>query len=99
MKLRLIPVLMAMSFSVGLFGQVTAPEGDQANAGKFAGVWRGQLDGLPGIDLVIDDEGGQLHGAVLFYFHSRPNVNAPYTSTPGLPEPMFDLRLDGKTLN
>ena len=55
-------------------------------------------DGLPGVDLVINDEGGELHGAVLFHFHIRPNAKSPYTSTPGLPEPMFDLKLEGQTL-
>ena len=48
---------------------------------------------------MITDEGGQLHGAVLFYLlHVRPDVNTPYTSTPGLPEPMLDLKADGQSL-
>jgi hypothetical protein len=98
MRFRLIPLLTAMSMSVGLFGQIVAPERDQANASNIVGVWRGQLDNLPGVDLVISDEGGQLHGALLFYLHIRPDVNSPYTSTPGLPEPMFDLKLEGQTL-
>lgn len=64
----------------------------------MVGVWRGQIDGLPGIDLVIDDEGAELHGAVLFHFHFRPDANSPYTSSPGLREAMFDLKLEGPTL-
>lgn len=98
MRLRTISVLMAMSLSVGLFGQVAAPESGGQNSSRFAGVWRGQFDGLPGVDLVISDEGGQLHGAALFYLHIRRDVNSPYTSTPGLPAPMFDLNEDGQTL-
>ena len=36
---------------------------------------------------------------MLFYFHFRKTVNDPWTSTPGLPEPMFDLRMDSDTLH
>jgi hypothetical protein len=70
----------------------------QTVVAQLTGVWRGQFDNLPGIDMVISNEGGQLTGAVLFYLHMRKTVNAPYTSTPGLPEPMFNLSFDGKTL-
>ena len=66
---------------------------------KFAGVWRGQTDNLPAVDIVITDEGGDgLHGAILFYFHFRPDVNAPWTSKPGLPEPLFNMRVEGEML-
>ena len=65
---------------------------------KFVGVWRGQFEGLPEASIVISDEGGQVTGAILFYFHSRPDVKSPWTSKPGLPEPMFDMKLDGSTL-
>jgi hypothetical protein len=68
------------------------------NSSKFVGVWRGQFDNLPGVDLVLTDEGGELHGAILFYLHKRPDVNSPYSSTPGLPEPMFSISADGNTL-
>ena len=69
------------------------------NASKFVGVWRGQFDNLPGVDLVIDGEGGTLHGAVVFYLHKRPDINSPYTSTPGLPGPLLNIRADGQTLH
>ncbi|HET6169318.1 MAG TPA: hypothetical protein VFE01_04010 [Terracidiphilus sp.] len=69
------------------------------NASKFIGVWRGQFDSLPGIDLVIADEGSALHGAILFYLHKRPDTNTSYTSTPGLPEPLLNIHLDGQTLH
>jgi hypothetical protein len=67
-------------------------------AANIVGVWRGQMDGLPAVTLVVTDEGGNLSGAVLFFFHQRKTVNDPYTSTPGLPEPMFGLHFDGKKL-
>lgn len=65
---------------------------------KFVGVWRAQFEGLPEATIVISDEGGQVTGAILFYFHSRPDVKSPWTSKPGLPEPMFEMKLDGLTL-
>lgn len=98
MNFRLIPLLMAMSFQIGLLGLVAGHEGQQESASKFIGVWRGQMDNLPGVDLVITDEGGQLRGAVLFYLHIRPDVHSPYSSTPGLPEPIFGLKLEGETM-
>src|ERR1700688_4247939 len=98
MNFRWILLLMAMALQVGLLGQVAAPEGPQENASKFIGVWRGQMDNLPGVDLVITDEGGQVRGAVLFYLHMRQDVHSPYTSTAGRREPMFGLKLDGQTL-
>ena len=69
------------------------------NRSQFAGVWRGQFDNLPGIDLVITDEGGELQGAILFYLHIRKDLNSPYTASSGLPEPIFNVRLDGQILN
>lgn len=61
------------------------------------GVWRAQADGLPFITLDITNEGGNLSGAVLFYLHRR-DEGQPVTSTPGVPEPLLNLRFDGKTL-
>ena len=98
MNFRWIPLAMAMSFQVVLLGQATGQEGQLDNGSKFIGVWRGQMDNLPGVDLVITDEGGQLRGAVLFYLHIRPDVHSPFSSTPGLPEPVFGLKPEGETL-
>ncbi|MGA2910028.1 MAG: hypothetical protein ABSE36_20220 [Terracidiphilus sp.] len=56
------------------------------------------INGLPGITLVVTDEGGGLTGAVLFYFQERKTVNDPWTATPGIPEPMLRVLFDGKDL-
>jgi hypothetical protein len=69
-------------------------------AGKndaLTGVWRGQIDGLPALVMTISDEGGELSGAVLFYLIRR-DPGQPPRSTPGVPEPMFNVRFDGQTL-
>lgn len=80
------------------YGQNTKEDSQIQGLTKFVGVWRGQFEGLPEASIVVSDEGGQVTGAILFYFHSRPNVNSPWTAKPGLPEPMFDMKLDGSTL-
>jgi hypothetical protein len=54
---------------------------------------------LPAVTLNITDEGGGLSGAVLFYLIKRSStMSEPTTSTPGIPEPLFNLRLDGESL-
>jgi len=68
-----------------------------ANA-PINGVWRGQMNGLPAVTLLVTDEGGSLVGGVLFYFQQRANENSPWTATPGLPEPILNPKFDGKTL-
>lgn len=81
----------------GQAGTAAAPA--HLGAQKLTGVWRGQFDALPGVDMVISEEGGELHGAILFYLHRRQDLNSPYTSTPGLPEPIFDMKLDANALS
>jgi len=50
------------------------------------------------MSLTVSDEIGGLSGAILFYFHMRKTANDPYTSTPGIPEPIFNPTFDGQTL-
>jgi hypothetical protein len=68
-----------------------------ANA-PINGVWRGQMNGLPAVTLLVTDEGGSLVGAVLFYFQQRTNEKSPWTTTTGLPEPMLNPKFVGKAL-
>ncbi|HTW81416.1 MAG TPA: hypothetical protein VME23_17855 [Terracidiphilus sp.] len=97
MKLRIFTFLCAAI----LLGQIAAaqPAGDKPTANEpIAGVWRAQMNGLPAFTLVVTDENGGLSGAILFYLQKREDANHPYTATPGLPEPIFNPRFDGKTL-
>ena len=91
--------ISALVLSAALvFGQSGRAQKAQPDLSRLNGVWRGQADGFPAVTLVVTDEGGSLSGAVLFYFHMRKTVNDPYTSTPGLPEPMFRVNFDGEEL-
>src|SRR6266853_2042336 len=69
---------------------------DKYSAG--AGVWRAQMDGPPALTMTISDEGGELTGAILFYLIRR-NDGQPPRSSPGSPEPLFNLKFDGKALD
>lgn len=99
--MQLRSLILALLFAAAsLSGKAQAPTSPSVqDASKFVGVWRGQFDNLPGADLVIDNEGGSLHGAIVFYLHKRPNANSPYTSTPGLPGPLLNLHAVGQTLH
>lgn len=101
MKLSIFPLLIVLFMPAApVFGQAPlSPQPRENDFSKFVGVWRGEFDGLPGVDIVISDEGGQMTGGILFYLHLRRDVNSPYTSKPGLPEPMFAMQLEGKTLS
>ncbi len=61
------------------------------------GVWRCQMQGLPAVTLLVTDEPGALTGAILFYFQQRATDKDAYSAVPGLPEPIFHPRFDGKT--
>jgi len=89
--------LALLIFAPFVPAQPTAPA---ASAGKaiVTGVWRGQLNNLPIVTLVVSDEGSRLAGGALFYLLRRDTVNDPFTASPGIPEPLLDPTFDGKTL-
>ena len=103
MKPHTLPIAAALLiFVFSANEQFAQPQQPQSPAPEHSatilGVWRGQVEGLPAATLVVTDEGGDLEGAVLFYFQVRKTVNDPWTATPGIPEPMMRVHFDGKTL-
>jgi hypothetical protein len=52
---------------------------------SFAGTWEGKMDGLPGIDLQIDEGDGEIGGSAILYFQ----VGGPW--------PLLAPRVGGKT--
>ncbi len=103
MRPRIVPIAAALLLiALPAKMQDAQPQQPQSPAppalAAVTGVWRGQIEGLPELDLVVTDEGGSLAGAMLFYFLQRKTDNDPWTSTPGLPEPMLRPHFDGKTL-
>jgi hypothetical protein len=83
--------------ATAVLAQTAARSKPAPDATPIVGVWRAQMDGLPYVALVVTDESGSLMGAIQFYLIHRPE-GQPVTATPGLPEPMFNLQFDGKTL-
>lgn len=84
---------------VGVATMVCALRAQTNGSERFVGVWRGQMEILPAVTLNITDEGGRLSGAVLFYLIKKSSVmSEPTTSTPGIPEPLFNPKLDGQSL-
>ena len=70
---------------------------DRRDNAAIVGIWRGELDNLPAATLNVTDEAGPLQGAMLFYL-IRNEKGKPATSSPGVPEPLFNPRFDGKSL-
>ncbi len=92
MKGRMLLIVGVTAMTCALRAQTTGGE-------RFVGVWRGQMEILPAVTLNITDEGGALSGAVLFYLIKRSSVmSEPTTSTPGVPEPLFNPNLEGQSL-
>jgi hypothetical protein len=93
-----LALLLLISSALAV-GQESA-SGQVSAAGKpvITGVWRGQMNNLPVVVLVISDEGSGLSGAALFYMWRRDTVNDPFTASSGIPEPMLNPTFDGKTL-
>ena len=104
MRIQIIQRAISMLFvalivPVCMHGQSETDAPARQNSAKFVGVWRSQFDDLPGVDMVISAEGDRLAGGILFYLHVRSDVQSPYTSTPGLPEPMLRIRVDDQVLH
>jgi hypothetical protein len=92
MKGRMLLIVGVTAMACGLRAQTAGSE-------RFVGVWRGQMELLPAVTLNITDEGGGLSGAALFYLIKRSSVmSEPTTSTPGIPEPLFNPKLEGQSL-
>ena len=90
----MIWIAMAMTAAAGL---AQAGSGANATVAPIEGVWRCEMNGLPAVTITVTNEGGSLTGAVLFYLHRR-DPGKPETATPGVPEPLFNPKFDGKTL-
>jgi hypothetical protein len=64
----------------------------------FAGTWEGKMNDLPGIDLKIDEVGGKVSGAIVFYYQERSNENEPWHTAGESPVALLLPHVEGKTL-
>lgn len=97
-RLSLLLSLSVLTAAFGFAQDTSIHPASRPDQPRIVGVWRGECDGLPCATLTITDETGSLSGAILFYLHMRKTVNDPYTSTPGIPEPIFNATFDRQTL-
>jgi hypothetical protein len=81
-----------------LIASTAAPAAPAVDNSPVLGVWKAQTDSLPMITLTVEQQNGQLIGAVLFYLIRR-DPGRPETASPGAPEPLIDPAFDGKTLS
>jgi hypothetical protein len=94
---RIVVVCIALAMMAMSALSQSSGTGTATNKWPIEGVWRADMDGLPAITLTVTTENGSLTGAVLFYLHRRDPGQA-ITATPGVPEPLFNLKFDGTTL-
>lgn len=90
MRRLLISTLLLIASTAAL----AAPAVDNS---PVLGVWKAQMNSLPMMTLTVEQENGQLIGAILFYLIRR-DPGVPETASAGVPEPLIDPTFDGKTL-
>ena len=77
------------------FGQSSNVQTSQPDLSRLTGVWRGQMDGMPAVTLVVTDEGGELQGAILFYLIEVSHRGAHPPGSLSDPPVSFRLTLTG----
>ena len=88
----------AMMFCVATMGRTQATLDGAANS-AFAGTWDGeQMNGLPSLDIKIENVGGKLSGITVFYLQKRKNTEEPWHVEGESPVAMLSPRVAGKTL-
>jgi hypothetical protein len=62
------------------------------------GTWEGKMNGLPAIELKIDNSSGKVSGTMLFYFQQRTDPSEPWHATGGKPAPLLLPHVEGNIL-
>ncbi len=87
-------LLVSVPFLIASTAALAAPAVDNS---PILGVWKAQMNSLPMMTLTVEQQNGQLIGAILFYLIRR-DPGVPETASAGTPEPLIDPNFDGKTL-
>lgn len=85
-----LSVVAVLAIATQLAGRARSP---------FAGTWQGKLNGLPAVTLTVQEVGGRLTGAIVFYMQKRDAVNATWRVEGGSIEPLIDPHIDGRRLS
>jgi hypothetical protein len=62
------------------------------------GTWEGKMNGLPAIELTINNSSGKVSGTMLFYFQERSDPSRPWHVTGGSPGPLLFPHVEGNIL-
>ena len=89
---------VAMLSLAVLFTTANTLAGSPTKNSAIIGQWKGTMEGLPAVALVVEEDDGKLIGAILFYLIRR-NPGAAPSASPGFPGPMIEPSFDGKTLS
>ena len=95
MKTKAISVLGLMVLMVAYVISESESRGAEF---PFRGTWTGQMNGLPGIDLTIEQTWGKISGFVVFYRQKRASINEPWKVTGEYRTTLLRPRVAGKVL-
>ena len=86
--------------AVGLFfvSFASAQSGKSSTGSAFAGTWQGISNGLPSIDLNIENAGAKLAGTAVFYLQTRKDESEPWHVASQTTLPMLSPTVQGKNL-
>src|SRR5947209_20593913 len=68
-----------------------------AATSSFTGTWEANMNDLPGVELVIKDDAGQVSGSIAFYFQSR-GEDGKWHLGEKTTLPLLSPKLDGRVL-
>ena len=94
MKSKLSVLAVGLMFAA----VVTAQSGKDVTGSAFAGTWQGTSNGLPSIDLKIENAGSKLAGTAIFYLQTRKDESEPWRVASETTLPMLSPTLQGKNL-
>ncbi|HKR31362.1 MAG TPA: hypothetical protein VJT08_12840 [Terriglobales bacterium] len=89
-NLRLLVVVL-------LLAAFATAQAEKSVAGSaFAGTWQGTSNGLPSIDLKIENAGSKLAGTAGFYLQTRKDESEPWHVVNETTLPMLDPAVQGR---
>jgi biopolymer transport protein ExbD/biopolymer transport protein TolR len=74
------------------------PRKENSRESSFRGTWKGTINDLPGVDLMISQVDKELSGSVIFYFQERADVKGPWKVTAPHAVPLLKPQIAGKIL-
>jgi hypothetical protein len=95
MKTKLSVLALGLLF----LSLVNAQTGKSTAGPAFAGTWQGTTNGLPSIDLKIENAGSKLAGTAVFYLQTRKDESEPWHVASQTTLPMLSPTVQGKRLS